>query len=385
MADLSASVGGVRLETCIYNASGPRSGTSSALSKVTASAAGAVLSKSATLEKQNGNPQPRIWHHPADTASFNSEGLPNSGIDYYIDAETIEEAMQNSQKPYFVSLSGKTLSDNIEMLRRISKSPTKTKISAIELNLACPNVIGKPIIAYDVDQMNDILQAVGKLTKDLPPLGVKLPPFLDFQHFEAAAVVLNKHKSTVKYVASINTIGNALAIDSVSEAPYISSNYGFAGLSGPAVKYTALANVCKLREILHTDIDVVGVGGVRTGEDVFEMLLAGASAVQIGTTHWKEGPTCFDRIADELKALLQQKGYTSVADVRGNLQPWSREGAARSRQARKDVVSSESSTSESLSSEAFMYKMLSIFLALALAVALSVGDMLKQSQTDQEQ
>ena len=339
----------VILETCIYNASGPRSGNSRTLGKVNESMAGAILSKSATILRQNGNPQPRVYH--TDTldngASFNSEGLPNNGIDYYIDTNTINEIFDNDKKkPYMVSISGKTIEDNIEMLHRISESDANKKgmISTIELNLACPNVIGKPIIAYDFVQMENVLNQIGttkarnkkdddddKLLIDIiPPLGVKMPPYFDGPHFQQAASILNKYKHFVKYVATINTIGNSLPIDYISEAPCISSNNGFCGLSGSAVKFTALANVKKLRQHLDTNIDVIGVGGISSGIDAFEFILCGAKALQVGTCHWIEGPKCFDRIANELKQIMIGKGYTSIDDFYNKLQNWDKNGAALS-------------------------------------------------------
>ena len=367
--DLSTSVAGISLSTCLYNASGPRSGTSAALHKVAASQSGAVLTKSATLLAQKGNPQPRTWHSEDGLASLNSEGLPNNGIAYYIDTEIYNDSMQGIVKPYIVSLSGKTLADNLAMLDQIAKSPTLPHISAIELNLACPNVIGKPIIAYDFTQMDAILTAVAQVAHNLPPIGVKLPPYLDFMHFQMAADVLNKHKKTVRYVATINTIGNATAIDLHSAAPYISSNDGFAGLSGPCVKYTALANVRRLRQLLSAEVDVVGVGGIRTGGDVLEFLLAGAVACQIATTHWAEGPGAFDRILAELRECMVQYGYQSVSrDVCGKLKGWTREGAALSRQAQKKVVP-RGTTQQGDGSH--FYKLLSAFLVVVIAILLS--------------
>ena len=88
-------------------------------------------------------------------------------------------------------------------------------------------------------------------------------------------------RTTVSYVASINTIGNGLVIDLHAEMPAISPKGGFGGMSGPAVKYTALANVKKMRELLDESIDIIGVGGVETGADAFEMILCGAKAVQV--------------------------------------------------------------------------------------------------------
>ena len=229
------------------------------------------------------------------------------------------------------------------MLDKISKVD-KGKIACVELNLACPNVIGKPIIAYDFEQMKDILETISQKKYKNLVLGLKLPPYLDGKHLQQAAAIINEYKSLVRYVASINTIGNALAVDEISEAPFISSNNGLAGLSGPAVKYTALANVRQMRNHLDPSIDVVGVGGIETGTDVFQFLLCGATAVQVGTCHWKEGPGAFDRIVGELREVLREKGYKSVDDVRGKLKPWSKEGAALTRAAKRNDKSNTSSS-----------------------------------------
>jgi len=361
---LSTTVASIPLTTCIYNASGPRTGTSAALSKIAASSSGAVLAKSATIHPQKGNDLPRTWHHrdanttPSDreepsAASVNSEGLPNSGIAYYIDPQTVEESVGKvvGGKPYMVSVSGCTLEDNLTMLGQIYESAVAAAaagsgggapaVSAVELNLACPNVIGKPIIAYDFEQMETVLAAVSALPMFAAdsavriPLGVKLPPYFDEPHFVRAAEILNRYVGTVRYVASINTIGNALVIDVDAEMPAVRSNGGYAGLSGKAVKYTALANVRKMRERLVEGIDVVGVGGVSTGTDAFEMILAGANAVQVGTCHWTEGPKCFDRICDELRDIMKSKGYNSVDDFKGKLKEWSKEGVMVSRAAKR--------------------------------------------------
>ncbi|GKY98416.1 hypothetical protein MPSEU_000799100 [Mayamaea pseudoterrestris] len=377
--DLRTTLADITLETCVYNASGPRSGTSAALQRVAQSSAGAILTKSATLLSQNGNPLPRTWHHPDGLASFNSEGLPNNGIDYYIAENNIDEVMQGAtdgKKPYIVSLSGLSLADNLEMLRRIASSPSRNKIAAIELNLACPNVIGKPIIGFDFDQMDMILNEVSRLVTslDLPPLGVKLPPYFDVYHFATVATLLNKYKTTIRYVASINTIGNALAIDSESEAPCIKSNQGLAGLSGPAVKYTALANVYKLRQLLDTSIDVVGVGGVQSGRDAFELILVGATAVQVATCHWTEGPACFDRICRELMDLMQAKGYRTIPEFEGKVKEWTKEGAALSRQAKGDKNPNNGATASKTTSrntELSFYKALCGVLVIIVAMLLA--------------
>jgi len=342
-------------------------------------ATGAVLCKSATLSAQAGNPQPRTHHAASGEASFNSEGLPNNGIDYYIAPENVNEISRDGEtyKPYIISLSGKTLDDNLEMLKRIAAAQNHM-IAAIELNLACPNIIGKPIIAYDVGQMRDILQSVrneihnNKVLRTIP-LGIKLAPYLDMVLLEQVSTLINEFKDTVKYIVTINTVGNALCIDTDAHQPFIASNDGFAGMSGTAVHYTALANVRALRNRLDADIDIVGVGGVGTGERAAAMLLAGAAAVQIGTAHWTEGPGCFERIADELRAYMRQNGFDDIAALRSAWHLWTKEGAELSRSKKKSKIIPSTKTNEANTStgETDPYMILSAVLAVAVAVLLA--------------
>mmetsp|Transcript_9841 Transcript_9841/g.19390 ORF Transcript_9841/g.19390 Transcript_9841/m.19390 type:complete len:385 (-) Transcript_9841:150-1304(-) len=377
MVDLSATLAGLHLPTCVYNASGPRTGSSAAMAKIASSEAGGVLAKSATIASQTGNDQPRTWHEESGYASMNSEGLPNNGIDYYIDPKTIADTMGGSTKPYMVSISGHTLKDNLQMFQKITDAVKNkgAKIAAVELNLACPNVVGKPIIGYDFVQIEEVMNEVSLLPcfspKPLFPLGLKLPPYFDRPHFEAVAAILNKYRHIVSYTASINTVGNALAIDHVAEMPAIRAKGGFAGLSGPAVKYTALANVRQMRGLLDKSIDIVGVGGINSGKDAFEMLLCGATVVQVGTCHWTEGPGCFDRICSELKDIMKEKGYTKIGDFRGKLKEWSKEGAAKSRELRIAKKKGESDPVDVRMSDGNQQMLIALLIAL---VAILLAD-----------
>ena len=400
--DLSTVVAGVVFPSCLYNASGPRSGTVEALKRVTASqSTGAVLSKSATLESQTGNPQPRIYHDETTATSYNCEGLPNQGIDYYINVDNIKEILGETKdgdgtegamttttkqrKPYIVSLSGKTLEDNLVMLQRIAGLSTEalSYVSAIELNLACPNIIGKPILAYDMEQLQDVLKRISQVfgsyfqsgsSLKMPPLGVKLPPYLDMTQLQIVADVLNQYAgSLLSYITCINTLGNALPIDLSVQQPYILANAGMAGMSGRALKATALANIRKLRQCLAPSIDIVGVGGIETGEDVIAMVLAGAKAVQIGTVHWKEGPSCFDRIAKETREWLSEHGHTSINDIYNQLQPWSKERANQARLLRKEkqqkpTSSGTGTVTKTAEASAQFWKLVSALLAVIVAL-----------------
>mmetsp|Transcript_35282 Transcript_35282/g.69211 ORF Transcript_35282/g.69211 Transcript_35282/m.69211 type:complete len:377 (+) Transcript_35282:22-1152(+) len=346
---LSTSIGGITLDCCIYNASGPKTGHVSDLVNISKSASGAVLSKSATLKSQRGNELPRLQkiELAKNTSSINSEGLPNSGIDYFI-GEKVVSAVAQGGKPYIVSISGLKLENNLEMLTRIANAKLEgAAISAVELNLACPNIPGKPTIAYDFDQMKTILAQVtshSKLLQSGLPLGIKLAPYFDMPHYAMAAEIINAYKDRIRFVVAINTIGNALHVDGHKEMACIAPKSGFGGLGGGLVKQVALANVRQLSQRLDPAIDIIGVGGVSSGMDAFELILCGASAVQVATCHWLEGPACFGRISKELCGIMKKKGYSSIQDFKGKLKDFDRKLTKAAIDGSEEATSSPSSS-----------------------------------------
>ncbi|MFK4878911.1 dihydroorotate oxidase [Lactococcus petauri] len=290
------------------NASGVHCMTIEDLQELEKSDAGAYITKSCTLEKREGNPSPRY----VDLAlgSINSMGLPNLGFDYYLDY--VLEVQQNQDKTTFFSIAGMSPEENLEMLDRIQKSAFS---GITELNLSCPNVPGKPQLAYDFQATEQLLEKVFAFFKK--PLGVKLPPYFDLAHFDQMADILNKFPLT--YVNSVNSVGNALYIDTEEEAVVIKPKNGFGGLGGQYIKPTALANVRAFYTRLKPEIQIIGTGGIETGQDAFEHLLCGASMLQIGTALHKEGPEIFPRIIRELQEIMDKKGYQSIDEFRGKL------------------------------------------------------------------
>ena len=290
------------------NASGVHCMTIEDLQELEKSDAGAYITKSCTLEKREGNPSPRY----VDLAlgSINSMGLPNLGFDYYLDY--VLEVQQNQDKPTFFSIAGMSPEENLEMLDRIQKSAFS---GITELNLSCPNVPGKPQLAYDFQATEQLLEKVFAFFKK--PLGVKLPPYFDLAHFDQMVDILNKFPLT--YVNSVNSVGNALYIDTEEEAVVIKPKNGFGGLGGQYIKPTALANVRAFYTRLKPEIQIIGTGGIETGQDAFEHLLCGASMLQIGTALHKEGPEIFPRIIRELQEIMDKKGYQSIDEFRGKL------------------------------------------------------------------
>ena len=238
-------------------------------------------------------------------------GLPNKGFDFYLDY-SLRYQNENPEKINFLSIAGMCADDNLEMLKKIDSSDFK---GITELNLSCPNVPGKPQVGYDFEATEKILSQVYEFFQK--PMGVKLPPYFDFAHFDQMAAILNKFP--LQYVNCINSVGNGLYIDTDSESVVIKPKDGFGGIGGAYVKPTALANVRAFYTRLDSQIAVIGCGGVENGRDVFEHLLCGAQMVQIGTQLAKEGPQIFDRVLSELQTIMKEKGYNSIDDFRGKL------------------------------------------------------------------
>lgn len=306
--DISTKICGVKLATCIFNTSGPRDETLLLLKIIGQSKSSAITMKSATLEPRIGNPEPRYANLP-NKSSINSMGLPNLGYKEYV--KFVPFLKKEFKKPVVASISGMTLEDNVVMFKTFNK----TAVDLIEFNPGSPNTIGKPIVGYSAKEMDRLLAAVTKACKK--PWGVKLPPYFDLVHFEEIAKVLKKYP--ISFVTCINSIGNGLVIDPKTERPLIKPKGGFGGIGGRAIKYTTLANVRKFYELLGDEIQIIGVGGVFSGIDAFELILAGASAVQLGTVYMQEGPTCFSRIQKELADYMSKKGYKTIEDFRGKL------------------------------------------------------------------
>ena len=145
---------------------------------------------------------------------------------------------------------------------------------------------------------------------------MKLPPYFDLAHFDQMAEILNKFPLT--YINSINSIGNGLYIDPETEAVVIKPKEGFGGIGGEYVKPTALANVRAFATRLKPEINVIGTGGIRSGQDAFEHLLCGATMLQIGTELQKRDQR-FCPSEKELTEIMTAKGYTSIDEFRGKL------------------------------------------------------------------
>ncbi|MBR9727037.1 dihydroorotate oxidase [Shewanella intestini] len=306
--DLSTQIAGVALDSYIMNASGPKCTNLEELTVIGESNSAAIMTKSCTIAPREGNPLPRYQDLPL--GSIQSMGLPNLGYKAYLE---MIPALKQHGKPVVVSISGFSVEDNIEMVSAFQQSD----VDLIEVNFSCPNIVGKAQVAYDFEQTEKSLAAITALGDK--PIGIKLAPYFDMSHFIAMANILKRYP--VKFITCINSIGNTLVIDPITEQPIIKPKGGFGGLCGEYIKPIGLANVRAFRQLLDDDIQIIGVGGISNGVDAFEYLLAGADAVQVATCFEKQGPNCFQRIEAELALFMANKGYDCLADAKGRLKP----------------------------------------------------------------
>lgn len=304
--DLTTSIAGVRFPSCFMNAAGARCVTREELETLGRSQAGAIVTKSMTLEPRQGNPEPR--YYAFTNGSINSMGLPNLGYRAY--AALIPE-LRRFGKPIVASVAGFGEEDFVTIATAINAS----KPDLIEVNLSCPNIPGEPQIGYDADVTERLLKRVRKVVTT--PMGVKLPPYFDPAHQDKMAQILDR--VGVEFLSVINSVGNGLVVDLEKESVVIKPKGGFGGLGGPLIKPMALANVRAFWKLFGGRVPIIGTGGIASGGDAFEHLLCGASAVQVGTAFVEEGTGVFERLESELAVVLGKKGYDSVSACVGKL------------------------------------------------------------------
>jgi len=285
------------------------------LDALEASEAGAWVSKTGTLEPRDGNEEPRyepLYSGDRFIGTINSMGLPNNGIDYYLEYFA---GLKKSDKPRFLSATAMEPSEYNILLKKIADSDYD---GFVELNLSCPNLCGHPQVGYDFDLVDRILsEAFSFFDK---PLGLKLPPYFDMVHFDVVSEILNKYP--ISFVNVVNSLGNGLYIDIDTEKVVIKPKDGFGGVGGEFILPTALANVRAFRERLNKDIEIIGTGGVISGKEAFLHILCGASLVQIASALQEEGVGIFDRVNGELQEIMIDKGYNSIEDFKGKVKVW---------------------------------------------------------------
>jgi dihydroorotate dehydrogenase (NAD+) catalytic subunit len=296
---LNVRVAGLELRNPTALASGILGYTAESLQRVAEAGAGAVVTKSVGLTPRKGYANPTVVQ--ANCGLINAMGLPNPGIKEY--ASEIRQAKKVLTVPLIVSVYGFSAKDYAE----VAKAATMAGADALELNVSCPHVkeTGSEI-GQNPQLLKEVIGKVKAATRK--PVIVKLSPNVtDIVEVAKAAADAGADALT-----AVNTV-RALAIDVETALPILSNKRG--GLSGPAVKPIALRCVYDIHESINTPI--IGCGGITNWQDAVEFLLAGASAVQIGTAIAQKNPAVFTAINRGIKAYLKKKKLRSVKELVG--------------------------------------------------------------------
>lgn len=263
---------------------------------------GAVIVKGTTIKAREGNPYPRMAETPS--GMLNAVGLQNKGVDYFVGK--IYPEVRNLGCPAVVNVSGSSIDDYVAAASAIDRLED---IPAIELNISCPNVKeGGMAFGVKAESVDAVVSAVRKAYSRT--LIVKLSPNVtDITEMARAA-----EAAGADAVSLINTL-LGMAIDAESRRPLLSTVTG--GLSGPAVKPVALRMVWQTARAV--SIPVVGIGGISSASDAIEFMLAGASAIEIGTANFID-PSVSVKVIDGIDAYLERHGYSSVSQIVGALE-----------------------------------------------------------------
>lgn len=269
MVNISTKIGGLTLKNPVLTASGTFGYGTEYKDLVDLNSLGGIIIKGTTLNPREGNDYPRMAETPS--GMLNAVGLQNKGVDYFIN--NIYPTISNYDTEIIVNVSGATVSDYVAVAERISELD---KINAIEVNISCPNVKqGGMAFGTTIEGASEITTAIRKVYNKT--LIVKLSPNVT----DIVSIAKAVEDSGADSVSLINTL-LGMAIDVERQKPVLSTITG--GLSGPAVRPVAVRMVWQVAKVVK--IPVIGLGGIASGRDAMEFILAGASAVQVGTANF---------------------------------------------------------------------------------------------------
>jgi dihydroorotate dehydrogenase (NAD+) catalytic subunit len=271
--------------------------------KSIASPVDAIVTKSITLQPREGKPPPRI----VETASgmINSIGLANIGVEKYI--KDLLQVYEGLSTKIIMNIAGTDIREYVEIMEMVES--VSSVIAGYEINISCPNVKkGGMEFGVDCEMTAKLTETLRGITERL--LIMKLSPNVS----DIVSIGMSAENAGADAVSAINTVVG-MSINAKTGMSDIFTTYG--GLSGPAIKPIGLAAVHKLYQQL--SIPIIGIGGIVSGEDAVEYMLAGATAVQVGTANYRD-PGISENIIDSLKNILNESNRNEAADLIGSVQ-----------------------------------------------------------------
>ena len=302
MIDLSTTLGNAWFPSPLFTASGCASSGRELAQFIDLREIGAVVTKSVMSKPRHGRPTPRMAETPS--GMINSIGLQGPGIDQFLAQDLPWLVSQKAR--VIVSIAGETVEEYATLARKVRSAPG---ISALEVNISCPNVENRGLVfACDPDASRRVIDGVRKTLGGELPIIAKLSPDVTDLVSIAKGVV----DAGADGLALINTV-LSMVINLETMRPHLGAKTG--GLSGPAIRPIAVRAIYQVHEALPT-VPILGMGGVATGRDALELILAGAKGVSVGTASFGD-PAAIISIQNELKELLKVRGFTSVAQAVG--------------------------------------------------------------------
>ncbi|WEV36396.1 dihydroorotate dehydrogenase [Lactobacillus sp. ESL0677] len=305
MTNLSVKIPGLNLKNPVMPASGTFGfGDVAAANKFDLNKLGALVLKTTTPHLRRGNPQPQIA--VLEDGVLNSVGLTNPGVAGVVSEKLPHLRQQYPDLPIIASVGGSSAADYVQVTEELAESGM---VNALELNFSCPNVERGGMTFGVHPELVEQLTAAIKQTVALP-IYVKLTPNVtDITEIARAA-----ESGGADGLSLINTV-MGLRIDLETRKPLLGNNVG--GLSGSGIKPLALYQVHQVFKITH--LPIIGMGGITTAEDVVEFILAGASAVAVGSAHFHDELAC-PHIIQKLPSLLTKLGASNISDLVGQVQ-----------------------------------------------------------------
>jgi dihydroorotate dehydrogenase (NAD+) catalytic subunit len=300
MPDLAVTLGRLRLQNPVLVASGTFGYAKEMAGAIDFAKLGGVIPKTVTHQPRKGNTPPRTVETPS--GMLNAIGLDNDGIDHFISHHL--PYLRTLPTAIIVNIAGETAEQFVEMAAKIGKEPG---LAGLELNLSCPNVSGGLDFASDPKLTRQIVADVRRVCP-LPIVAKLTPNVTDIVPIAQAAA-----DAGADAVSLVNTFVG-MAIDWRKRKPILGNVTG--GLSGPAIRPLALRLVWRVAGSVR--IPIIGIGGITMLDDVMDFLVAGASAIQVGTANFFD-PSVSVRLADQLQALCADLGVGSVSEIVGTL------------------------------------------------------------------
>ncbi|MDB4979247.1 MAG: hypothetical protein JWM56_1433 [Candidatus Peribacteria bacterium] len=304
--NLSQTIHGISFTNPTVLAAGMMGITASGWKDVARHGAGGITTKSMWIKEHKGHPNPVVISTPY--WSINAVGLPYAGFD------VAKEEVGSYMKDHPVPLIANIVAESVEAFAETAAKMVTLKPDFLEVNISCPNVedeFGRPFACSPSDAAA-VTRAV-KAVSGTIPVFIKLSPNVDNIKVIAAACA----EAGANGITAINTVGPGMAIDLRSRLPILANKVG--GMSGRGIKPLAVRCVADIYAATEGKLPIIGLGGIATGEDALEMMMAGASLVGIGTAIWERGLDVFRDVSKEMQMWCTTEGVGEISELVGSM------------------------------------------------------------------